>query len=130
MKITPSQKNLKEFGLLMGFMFPFLIGFLFPLVSGHSFKIWTIYVSFPFVFLSIIKPQLLSLPYKLWMKLGLILGFINSRIILGLVYFLVLLPISFVMKIFGYDPLSVKNRNKKSYSIKNKSSNVNFHKIF
>ena len=66
------------------------------------------------------------------MKIGDILGFINSHVILGLVFFIVLLPISIFMKIFGYDPLKInKNNNKfKTYRIYNKEHKINFRKIF
>ena len=42
------------------------------------------------------------------MDLGKALGWINSRIILGLVFIIVLQPIAFIMKSFGYDPLKLK----------------------
>jgi len=130
MEIKYSKKVLREFGILIGLMFPFILGFLLPFIRGHSFNFWTLYISFPFIFLGLIKPIVLFYPYEIWMKLGLILGFVNSRIILGLVYFLVLIPISFFMKLFGYDPLLIKKNNKKSYSIRKNSTSVNFHKIF
>jgi len=130
MDIKYSKKVLREFGILIGLIFPFIIGFLLPFLRGHSFNFWTLYISFPLIFLGLIKPNVLIYPYEIWMKLGLILGFVNSRIILGLVYFLVLIPISFFMKLFGYDPLLIKKNNKKSYSIRNNRPSVNFHKIF
>ena len=51
------------------------------------------------------------------MFLGHILGLINSRIILGITFFIVLVPISIVMRIFGYDPLKKKKitTNKNSF---------------
>ena len=49
------------------------------------------------------------------MYLAHILGLINSRIILGIIFFIVLVPISIVMRIFGYDPL----KNKKMTTNKN-----------
>ena len=51
------------------------------------------------------------------MYLGNILGLINSRLILGIIFFIVLVPISIVMRIFGYDPLKKKKitTNKNSF---------------
>ena len=45
------------------------------------------------------------------MTIGFALGWINSRLILGLVYLIILQPIAIVMKIFGYDPLKKKKSN-------------------
>ena len=54
MKKDISNKQLKEFGILIGFGFPIFIGWLIPLISGHFFKIWTLYI-FYHLFFSIFK---------------------------------------------------------------------------
>ena len=64
------------------------------------------------------------------MAIGLALGWINSRIILGLVYFLVLQPIAIIMKILGYDPLNTKKNNEESYKVDKKNHTINLEKIF
>ena len=48
------------------------------------------------------------------MALGHILGWINSKIILGLVFIIVLQPIALIMKLFNYDPLKLKWDSQKS----------------
>ena len=63
---------------------------------------------YSFLILANIRPRLLLYPYKLWMAIGHILGWVNSRLILGLVFILVLQPIAIVMKLFGYDPLKIR----------------------
>ena len=108
MKNHIQKKTLKEFGFLIGFTFPFLIGWILPLIGGHSFRTWTLYIGIPSLILAITKPSLLLYPYKAWMKLGHILGWLNSRIILGLVFLIVLQPIALIMRIFGHDPLKQK----------------------
>ena len=105
MKNNIQKKELKEFGILIGIVFPILVGWLLPTLSGHSFRIWSLWISIPALILSQTRPQLLLYPYKTWMKIGYILGWLNSRIILGLVFILILQPIALIMKIFGYDPL-------------------------
>ena len=99
------RKILLEFGLLISIGFPLFIGFLFPLLTGHNFRIWTLWISVLSLVLALSSPKLLYFPYKIWMKIGFILGWINSHIILGVVFFCVLFPISLIMKIFKYDPL-------------------------
>ena len=101
-----------------------------PVLGGHNFRIWTLYVSLPALILGILKPTALKLPYKIWMKIGNILGWINSRLILGIVFIIVLQPIALFMKIFGYDPLRNKNNNKKTYREITKNNTIDYEKIF
>jgi len=130
MKNKTSKKILREFGFLIGFAFPFLIGWLLPLLGGHSFRTWTLWISIPSLILAISRPEILLYPYKIWMKLGHILGWINSRIILGLVFLIVLLPIALIMRMLGHDPLKNKKLNQKSYREIKKDQKVNLKKIF
>ena len=76
-----SKKILREFGFLISFTFPILIGWLLPAIRGHSFKIWTLWIGITSLSLAILRPTILLYPYRAWMKLGLILGWLNSRII-------------------------------------------------
>ena len=129
-KSSVSKKQLREFGLLIGIGFPIFIGWLIPAISGHLFKTWSLWVGIPSLLLGIIKPSLLFYPYKGWMILGLTLGWINSHIILGLIFLLVLQPIAVVMKMFGYDPLRKKKSNQKSYREIKKDENFDLTRIF
>ena len=130
MKNNIQKKELKEFGILIGIVFPILVGWLLPTLSGHSFRIWSLWISIPSLILSQIRPQLLLYPYKTWMKIGYILGWLNSRIILGLVFLIVLQPIALIMRIFGHDPLRMKKSNQKSYRELKTNQKINLKKIF
>ena len=130
MKNNIPKKTLREFGFLIGIAFPFLIGWALPLIGGHSFRTWTLWLGIPSLILAILKPRLLVYPYKAWMKLGDILGWVNSRIILGLVFLIVLQPIALIMRIFGHDPLRTKKNTQKSYREIKTNYKVNLKKIF
>jgi len=130
MKDSISKKQLYEFGLLIGFGFPILIGWLLPAFAGHGFRVWTLWVGVPLLILGVLKPRLLFFPYKAWMQLGLALGWINSRLILGVVFLLILQPIAIIMRFLGYDPLKLKKRKKNSYRENKKSHKVNLSRIF
>ena len=80
--------------------------------------------------LAISKPGLLLYPYRAWMKLGHILGWLNSRVILGLVFLIVLQPIALIMRILGHDPLKTKKLPQKSYREIKTNHKVNLKKIF
>jgi len=125
-----SKKQLREFGFLIGLGLPIFIGLIIPLIVGHTLKGWTLWIALPFLVLGILKPQLLFYPYKVWMKIGLVLGWINSRIILGIVFFLVLQPIALIMKFLGHDPLKIKKSNEISYRENLSNYKVNLKKLF
>ena len=125
-----SKKLLREFGFFIGFAFPLLLGWILPFLGGHSFRIWTLWISFPSIIFAISKPKLLLYPYKAWMKLGHILGWINSRIILGIVFIFVLQPIALIMRISGHDPLRIKSFPQKSYREIKINKKINLKKIF
>ena len=130
MKKNINNKILREFGFLISFVFPILIGWILPAFGGHSFRLWTLWISLPALILALIRPGLLFYPYKAWMNLGYILGWINSRIILGLVFFIVLQPIAILMKFFGHDPLRLTKNNQKSYKEDKIDYKINLKKIF
>ena len=127
---SPSKKQLREFGLIIGFGVPIIIGWFIPMISGYGFHLWSLWVGFPSIILGILKPNLLSYPYKVWMAIGFALGWINSRLILGLVYLIILLPIAILMKIVGYDPLRKKKSNQTSYREIKNDGNFDLTKIF
>ena len=130
MKNNIPKKTLREFGFLIGIVCPFLIGWALPLIGGHSFRTWTLWLGIISLILAISKPRLLIYPYGAWMKLGHILGLVNSRIILGLVFLIVLQPIALIMRIFGHDPLRTKKFAQKSYRELKTNHKVNLKKIF
>lgn len=125
-----SKKVLREFGLIVGLLFPVLIGWIIPSMGGHPFRVWTLFIGVPTLILGSFNPKLLKKPYFLWIKLGHYLGWINSRLILGMVFLIVLQPIAFFMNIFGYDPLRKKKNNKNTYREITKNNIIDYTKIF
>ena len=130
MKEIISKKQLREFGLLIGFGFPILLGWLIPALTGHGFREWTLWVGFIGLIVGLTSPRLLYYPYKFWMKLGVLLGWINSHIILGLVFILVLQPIAYIMRLTGHDPLRRRRKGEKTYRENRKDHQTDLTRIF
>ena len=106
----------RNFGLV--FFFVFLIVGLWPLLNGGPFRIWSIVIAIIFLIFGLMNSKLLTPLNKLWFKFGLFLGTIVSPFVMGIIFFLVITPIGFVMKIIGKDLLNIKHDNKKkSYLI-------------
>tara|TARA_Y100001968_G_scaffold246327_1_gene230539 strand:- start:443 stop:838 length:396 start_codon:yes stop_codon:yes gene_type:complete len=129
-KSSISQKQLREFGFLLGFGIPILIGWILPLISGHHFKAWTLWIGIPSLMLGTFNPKFLFYPYKGWMKLGYVLAWVNSRIILGLVFLLILQPIALIMRVIGYDPLRKNKNTTRSYREVKENHKTNLTRIF
>ena len=125
-----SNKQLRDFGFLIGFGLPLIIGWLIPSITGHAFRVWTLWISIPTLVIGVISPRILRNPYQRWIQLGHLLGYVNSRIILGIVFIVVLLPIAFVMRAFGYDPLRSKKSKLLSYKEIKEGSKVDLKRIF
>ena len=125
-----SKKQLREFGILLGIVFPVVFGCLIPALKGHQAPIWPFVIGIPSLTLGLIAPRLLQLPYQGWMKLGHILGWINGHLILGAVFFFVLQPIAYVMRLTGYDPLKRKRVGLESYREQSKDKTVDLTRIF
>ena len=114
-----SQSSNKSFGLL--FFVVFLILGLWPLKNGESLNFYFITVSIVFLILGLLNSKLLSPLNKSWIKLGEILGFIIAPIVMALVYFVILTPVSIIVRVFGKDLLGLKFLKKKdTYWIKRK----------
>tara|TARA_Y100001978_G_C23664533_1_gene420491 strand:- start:59 stop:451 length:393 start_codon:yes stop_codon:yes gene_type:complete len=130
MKDNHLTRKFRDFGLLIGVLFPLLIGFIVPKLLDHNFRIWTLYVGIPLIIMGIFSPSKLKKPYYLWINLGNTLGFINSHIIIGIIFYLILLPISILLKLKGYDPLRKKRNNLPSYRELRENKKINLEKLF
>ena len=115
------QSSNKSFGLL--FFVVFLIIGLWPLKNGENLNFYFITVSIIFLILGLINSKLLSPLNKSWIKLGEILGIIIAPIVMALVYFVILTPVSLIVRMFGKDLLSLKLlKEKETYWIERKKS--------
>ena len=106
----------KNFGLV--FFVVFLVVALFPIFNDENIRIWSLIISFIFLVLGLINSKILTPLNKIWFKFGILLGKIVSPAVMGVIFFLVVTPIGFLMKILGKDLLNLKFNNNKSYWIK------------
>jgi Saxitoxin biosynthesis operon protein SxtJ len=104
-------KQLRSFGLLVGAIFLFL-GLhlklrlaLVPLYHADGFREWAFGLGGVLVVLGAVAPAALRFPYKGWMALGAALGWVNTRIWLGLVFFLLFTPLAILRRALGKDGL-------------------------
>ena len=108
----------RSFGIVF-FIF-FLIISIIPLFKNGDIRIWSIAFSMVFLILGLLNSKILTPLNKLWFKFGILLGTIVSPIVMGIVFFIVVTPISLIMKILGKDILNLKKNKNQSYWV-NKS---------
>ena len=102
----PDKKGLRNFGLTTGAIAAVLFGLLLPWIFGHGFPRWPWIVGGILAAWALLAPATLRPVYRAWMAVGHVLGWINTRIILGLVFYLVMLPAGGMMRIFRKDPMA------------------------
>ncbi len=106
----------RSFGIVFAIIF--LIIFLWPLTNENDLNFWFLFISLIFFILGLFKAKILTPLNKLWIKFGILLGKFIAPIIMAIIFFGVVTPISIIMKLFKKDPLSLKKNNDKTYWIK------------
>ncbi len=108
----------RSFGLV--FCLVFLIIALYPLINNEDIRVWSLIISILFILFGLMNSKILTPLNKIWFKFGLLLGRTISPIIMGMVFFFVVTPIGFLMRIIGKDLLNLKFNNEKSYWVEKK----------
>jgi len=110
MQSKTDNKQLRTFGLTVGGIFA-VIG-LWPVVfRSEDPRWWAVALGGLLVVPALLFPNSLSWVHKRWMALGHIMGWINTRIILGVVFYFVVTPIGFIRRLLGKDPMGKEIRN-------------------
>ncbi|MBI5136243.1 MAG: sxtJ [Nitrospirae bacterium] len=102
------RAGLRRFGLTTGAIVCGLFGLLLPLLA-HKALVW---VAWPWALAGVLGLWALAAPatlrpvYRGWMRVGAVLGFVNTRIILAVMFYLVLVPVGLVMRRVARDPMA------------------------
>ena len=124
-----AKSSNRSFGLL--FFVVFLTIGLWPLKNGDNLNSYFLIASAIFLILGLINSKILSPINKLWIKFGEILGIVIAPIVMAIVYFMFLTPVSLIVRVFGKDLLGLKFlKEKKTYWIKRKKNLNSMRKQF
>jgi len=105
---APDKQELRQFGLVFAGGLMLFFGLLIPWLFGRPWPLWPWIGAAAFAGTGLLLPEGLRPLYWLWMKLGHALGWFNTRIILGLVFFIIFTPAALLFRLFGKDPLQRK----------------------
>lgn len=101
---APNRKELRSFGLLVGGVFS-AFGIWPMVLYGEPPRVWAIVGGGLLIFLGVLLPGALAPVHRGWMWIGHVLGWINTRILLGVVFYGLVTPIGIVFRLMGKDTM-------------------------
>ena len=119
------KAGLRKFGLTTGAIFVGLFGLLLPWLRGRVMPEWPFIVGAAFAVPGLLVPVVLKPVYAVWMRVGNVLGWINTRIILGVFFFVLLVPLALVMKLSRKDAMArAYDKNATSYRVPSRQRDI------
>lgn len=103
---NPDKKELRNFGLITGGLTPVFFGLLLPWLFDRDFPAWPWIAGAILAAWALTVPMSLNPLYRVWMTMGFCLGWVNTRIILTVMFYFIILPVGVVMRLLGNDPMA------------------------
>lgn len=97
----PHSDELKSFALTMSWAFPVVFGGFLPWLFSYNWQLWPFIISILLMSLYMLKPSLIFYPFKFWSIVGGVMGWVNTRIILGLSFYILIAPLGIVLRFVG-----------------------------
>ena len=124
-----NKDNLKKFGITMAIVLTAISLLIF--IKRAYLPLPVLIIALLFLAAALFIPASLKGIYIFWMRLAYLLGWINTRLILCVVFYLVFAPIGIIIRLFGKDLLDIKiDKNKGSYWIKKEQGLVDYGRQF
>ena len=99
------RKGLRNFAWMFAAMVAGLFGLILPWLLNLDWPLAPWAVAIVFFVWGLVAPNTLRLFYRLWMRLGFVMNAIMTRVFLGTVFFIALLPYGVVFRLLGKDPM-------------------------
>ena len=130
--IRTDNKAIRDFGILIGFILLIIAGILFY-KETESYEL-IILLGIAFIGLGLGMPIILKPFYSIWMYFAVVLGWFMTRLILGLLFYIIVSPIGLISRLFGKRFLELKNSSLNSsywnYKNNQRTSHQDFEKQF
>ena len=126
------RKGLRGFGLVTGAIVAGLLGLFFPWLLDVDYPMWPWWIAGLLAIWALVAPESLRTVYRLWMRFGLLLSRITTPIVIGLIFFLMVTPMAFIMRVTGRDPMERRfdDRVKSYRTVSKKAPKSNMEKPF
>jgi len=126
-----SSKELKKFGWTVGAVFVGVFGLALPLLLARPIPRWPFWIGVPLIAFAFLFPRALQPVHFIWMKFAHALGWFNTRVLLGVLFFVVFTPFSLLLRLCKKVPLQLGWRqDRSSYWSKPSDSNHKFERPF
>ena len=99
------NQELKEFGLIGGLIVAVLFGLVLPVLRHHSLPVFPWIMAGLLWVWAIVAPATLNVVYQIWMRIGLVLGWIQTRIILSIVFYVMICPMALIKRLLNQDSM-------------------------
>lgn len=115
---NPDRKELRNFGLITGAMTAGVFGLALPLLFAYGFPKWPWVLAGVLIAWALAAPATLKPVYLVWMTIGQALGWVNTRIIMTVMFYLIILPVGLLRRLGGKDPMArTMSPGEKSYRV-------------
>jgi O-antigen/teichoic acid export membrane protein len=98
-------RELRKFGITTGALIAALFGVLLPWAWDFRFPTWPWVIFIVLSLWALINPRSLRPVYRGWMRFGLLISKITTPIVLGIVFYVVFVPVGIVFRLLRYDPM-------------------------
>jgi hypothetical protein len=98
------RTDLRNFGMIVGGIFGVIA--LWPaVIRGGSVRPWVLGLGAALILPALVAPRILGPAHRAWMALGAALGWVNTRLVLGVIFFGVITPMGLALRLAGRDPM-------------------------
>jgi hypothetical protein len=104
MDAANDPRQLRRFGLLVGGIF-LTIGLWPAILRGESPRLWAVVLGIGLVLPALVAPGSLRPIHRMWMVLANALGWVNTRVVLGAIFFGLITPVGLIRRVLHHDPL-------------------------
>lgn len=97
------RRGLRQFGLLVGSTLVALFGVIVPWAFSRALPVWPWITGGTLIAWAVLHPASLAPVYTGWMRLAMAISRVTTPLVLGLLFFLVITPVAWVLRLFGRD---------------------------
>lgn len=111
LELPASEKKLKDFAFLVGGIFVALAFFVIVRGGGGPIAYGVVTGGFALIILGFAAPRALLVPYRLWMSIGIVIGYFVFRTLLLGIFFTIFAPLGILMRALRRDVLRLRPPN-------------------
>jgi hypothetical protein len=113
----PSPRELRKFGAVLAVALVAVFVLLLPWLFDRGRPTWPWWAAGALLAPALLYPRALAPLHRTWMAVGHVLGIVNSKIVLGALFFLVIVPLGALLRLAGRSPIARSDKGAASYRV-------------